>query len=438
MPESLTHQPEPGRRAVIVGGARTPFTRAFAELLELDAIDLGVRAARGALERTAIPAEAVDAIVWGGVVLPSGAPNVGREIGLDLGLPPSIDALTVSRACSSSLLAATLAAAAVERGEAEVVIAGGGDSTSNAEVPLPRKLMRTIAPVAMNRKAGPADWLGALARLAPFYDVLPRRPRIAERSTGQLMGQAGEEMARRNQISRQDQDAFALRSHLRAAAAMASGRLADEIVPVTAAGGRTVSADTIVRGDTTAEALGRLRPAFAKDGTVTAGNSTALTDGAAALVITSERRARQLGLTPLAAFRSWHYVGVDPADQLLIGPAMAIPVALDRADLTLEQIDLVELHEAFAAQVLAVLKLLASEPFARQRLGRDRALGSISSDRLNVHGGSIALGHPFGATGARMLLTAARELHLTGRRTALLGICAAVGLGAAAVLEAVR
>ena len=162
-----------------------------------------------------------------------------------------------------------------------------------------------------------------------------------------------------------------------------------------------------------------------------------MTDGAAALLITSEERAQALGLTPLAAFRSWHYVGVDPADQLLVGPAMAMPVALDRAGLTLEQIDVVEMHEAFAAQVLAVLKLLASEPFARRRLGRENALGEIGPERLNLHGGSIALGHPFGATGARMLLTAAHELQLSGRRTALLGICAAGGLGAAAVLETV-
>jgi len=437
MPHTHSHTIEPGRRAVIVGGARTPFVRAFAELLKLDAIDLGVRAVGGLLERTGIPADAIDAIIWGGVILPSTAPNVGREIGLDLGLPPTIDAMTVSRACASSLLAATLAAAAVERGEHDVVIAGGGDSTSNAEVPLPRKVMQTVAPVAMNRKATPRDWLGAVARLAPFYDALPRRPRIADRSTGQLMGQAGEEMARRNAISREAQDAFALRSHRRAAAAMASGRFADEIVPVTTTGGRTISTDTIVRGDTSLERLGRLRPVFARDGSVTAGNSSALTDGAAALLITTEQRAQELGLTPLAAFRSWHYVGVDPADQLLVGPAMAMPAALDRAGLSLDQIDVVDMHEAFAAQVLAVLKLLASEPFARRRLGLGAAVGEIGPERLNLHGGSIALGHPFGATGARMLLTTARELHLTGKRSALLGVCAAGGLGAAAVLEAV-
>jgi len=424
------------RRAVIVGGVRTPFARAFAELLKLDAVDLGVRAVAGLLERTGVSPGVVDAVIWGGVILPAAVPNVGREIALEIGMHHA-DALTVSRACASSLVAATLAASAVERGEHEVVIAGGGDSTSNAEVPLPRKLMQTVAPVAMNRKAGPADWLGALARLAPFTDVLPRRPRIAERSTGQLMGEAGEEMARRNGIGREEQDAFALRSHERAAAAMASGRLAEELVPVTTPEGRTVSADTIVRGDTSLEQLARLRPVFARGGTVTAGNSSALTDGAAALLITSEDKARALGLTPRAAFRSWHYCGVDPADQLLVGPAISMPAALHRAGLSLEQVDLVDMHEAFAAQVLAVLKLLASEPFARRRLGQERAPGRIPPERLNVHGGSIALGHPFAATGARMVLTMANELHLTGKKTALLGLCAAGGLGAAAVLERV-
>jgi acetyl-CoA acyltransferase len=192
-----------------------------------------------------------------------------------------------------------------------------------------------------------------------------------------------------------------------------------------------------VRGDTSLEKLAKLRPAFAKGGTVTAGNASPLTDGGAAVLLMSEEKARALGKKPLAAITSWAYVGVDPADQLLIGPALAIPKALDRAGLTLKDIDLVDLHEAFAAQVLAVLKALGSRGFARTRLGRDEAVGEIDPASINVHGGSIALGHPFGATGARMVTTMANELALTNKRTALLGICAAGGLGAAAVLERV-
>ncbi len=426
----------PSRRAVIVGGVRTPFVRAFAEFLTLDTIALGCAAVRGLLERTHVPHHELDAIVWGGVILPGLSPNVGREIALDLRLPASVEGMTVTRACASGLQAITTAAAAIERGDADVIIAGGSDSTSNAEVKLPQKLVHAAAPLAFG-KATPRDVLGMLAQLMPIGELLPKMPRIAERSTGQVMGEAAEEMARRNEISRAAQDELAVRSHHRAAAAIATGRFDGEVVPVQTPDGRWIHADTIVRGDTSVEKLAKLRPAFAADGTLTAANSTPLTDGAAAVLLMSEDKARALGLRPLARFASWSYVGVDPGDQLLMGPAIAMPKALDRAGLTLADIDLVDLHEAFAAQVLTILKMLGSDAFARARLGRERAVGAIDPARLNVHGGSIALGHPFGATGARMVTTMANELATTGKRTALLGICAAGGLGAAAVLERV-
>ena len=199
--------------------------------------------------------------------------------------------------------------------------------------------------------------------------------------------------------------------------------------------GKWVHGDTIVRADTSVEALGKLRPVFAKNGTLTAGNSSALTDGAAAVLLMSEEKAKALGYTGLAYFKSWSYVGVDPADQLLMGPALAMPKALDRAGLSLGDIDVIDMHEAFAAQVLSVLKMLGSDAFARARLGRDKAVGVVDPDKLNLHGGSVALGHPFGATGARMVTTVANELHRSGKQHALLGICAAGGLGAGAVLE---
>lgn len=423
-------------RALICGGARTPFVRAFAEYTELDAVALGAAAVRGALERTRLPASAVDAVIWGGVILPPTAPNVGRELVLELGLPPTIEARTVTRACASGLQAITDAVAAVERGDADVVIAGGGDSTSNAALTMPETLIRKVGPVVMGKKAGMGAYFGLATKLSIRDDLLPRQPRVAERSTGQLMGEAAEDMARRHAVSREAQDALAVRSHHRAAAAWDSGRFADEVVPVTTPGG-VVTRDTIVRGDTSVEAMAKLRPVFAKDGTLTAANSTPLTDGAAAVVVASEAAAARLGLTPLAAVRSWAYVGVDPRDQLLIGPALAIPKALRRAGLTLADMDLVDLHEAFAAVVLCVRKALESDAFARERLGLDHAVGTIDDAKLNVHGGSVALGHPFGATGARMALTMANELHRTQAKTALLGICAAGGLGAAAVLERV-
>jgi acetyl-CoA acyltransferase len=243
-------------------------------------------------------------------------------------------------------------------------------------------------------------------------------------------------MARRNEISRAQQDQFAFQSHHRAAAAIASGRFASEVAPIQTPEG-VVHNDNLVRADTSVEKLAKLKPVFAKDGTVTAGNASPLTDGASAVLLMTEEKAKALGLKPLAALRSWAYVGVDPADQLLLGPALAMPKALDRAGLTLADIDFVDLHEAFAAQVLSVLKVLGSKAFAESRLGRAEAVGEVDPARLNVHGGSIALGHPFGATGARIVTTMANELALSGKETALIGICAAGGLGAAAVLERV-
>jgi acetyl-CoA acyltransferase len=237
-------------------------------------------------------------------------------------------------------------------------------------------------------------------------------------------------------VTRQEQDELAARSHHRAAAAQAEGRFDREVVAVETEGG-IVSADGITRGDTSVEKLAKLRPAFAKDGTITAGNATPLTDGAGAVLLMSEEKARALGFKPLAAFRSWSYVAVDPADQLLIGPAIAVPRALERAGMELSDVGLVDIHEAFAAQVLSVTKALGSDAFARERLGRDKAVGEVDLDRFNVHGGSIAIGHPFAATGARMVTTMAHELHERSLETAVLGICAAGGLGAAAVLERV-
>jgi acetyl-CoA acyltransferase len=423
------------RRAVIVGGVRTPFVKAFTDFVKLDTIALGVAAVRGLLERNGLGHKDVESIVWGGVILPGTAPNVAREIALDLRLDPAAEGMTVTRACASGLQAVTLAAAAIERGEADVVVAGGSDSTSNAEIKLPQKVVHALAPLALGGKASFSDYLGVVSQLMPISEILPQRPKIAERTTGEVMGEAAERMARRNEISRQAQDDFAVRSHHRAAAAIAAGRFDDEIVPVQTPEGKWVHADGLVRADTSVDKLAKLRPVFAKDGTLTAGNSSPLTDGAAAVLLMSEERARALDKKPLALFRSWAYVGVDPADQLLMGPALAMPKALERAGMELGDVDLVDMHEAFAAQVLSVLKMLASAPFARARLGRDSAVGEVDPAKLNVHGGSLALGHPFGATGARMVTTMANELARTGKRTALLGICAAGGLGAAAVLE---
>jgi len=427
---------ETSRRAVVVGGARTPFVRAFGKFIAMDSIDLGVAAVSGLIARTGVNHADIDAIVWGGVVLPSAAPNLAREIALDVGLPHSVQGMTVTRACASGLQAITTAISMVERGDAEVVIAGGSDSTSNGELKMPQSFVRKVAPVVMNSKSGPMDYLKLLTRISP-KDLMPRQPKIAERTTGQVMGESAEEMAHRNEISREAQDAFAVLSHHRAAAAHESGRFAQEIIEVTTPSGDVVYTDDIVRGDTSIDRIAKLRPAFAKEGSLTAANSSSLTDGAAGVLIMTETKARELGLKPLAGFKSWSYIGVDPADQLLMGPAIAMPKALEKAGLALGDIDVIDMHEAFAAQVLSVVKMIESESFAKQRLQRDEAVGTIDRDKLNIYGGSIALGHPFAATGARMVLTMANELASTEKRTALLGICAAGGLGAGAVMESV-
>ncbi|MET0387366.1 MAG: acetyl-CoA C-acyltransferase [Polyangiales bacterium] len=424
------------RRAVIVGGMRTPFAKAFNELMELDTIALGVAATSALLRKFDLAPKTIDAVVWAGVVLPPLSVNIGREIVLDLGLPTSVDGMTVTRACASGLQAVTSAAAAIERGDADVVIAGGSDSTSNAPISFPSKLTRTLAPVALSGKATPQDVLGVLSQLMPLSEILPRQPRVAERTTGEVMGESAERMAKRNEISRQAQDEFALKSHKRAARAIATGRFDDEITKLETPSG-FVHVDTLVRADTSYEKLSKLRPVFSKGGTITAGNASPLTDGAAAVLLMSEEKARALGYKPLATLRSWAYNAVDPADQLLIGPAIAVPNALAKAGLELADVDVVDMHEAFAAQVLSVLKMLGSQGFAQERLGRKKAVGDVDPDKLNIYGGSIAIGHPFAATGARMVTTMANELARSDKSTALLGICAAGGLGAAAVLERV-
>jgi len=425
------------RRAVIVDGTRTPFVRAFKEYMTLDTIALSNIAVQGLLDKTELDPKEIDSVIWGGVLFAPGAPNIAREVVLDLKLPTDIEGYTVTRACASGLQAITDAVAKIERGESDVIIAGGSDSTSNASVTLPPHVVHALAPYAFGKPVTPSAAFQILAQLMPISDIIPKMPKVSERTTGEVMGESAERMAKRNNITREAQDEFTLRSHQRAAAAIESGRFANEITPVQLDNGEWVHTDTIVRANTSLEALAKLRPAFAKDGTLTAGNSTALSDGASCVLIMEEEKARALGYKPLAAIKSWDYCAVDPRDQLLMGPAISIPRALEKAGLTMDSVDLVDIHEAFAAQVLAVLAMLDSDAFAQERLGLKKKVGIPGIDRLNVHGGSVALGHPFAATGGRMITTMANELHLADKETAVVGICAAGGIGSAAVLERV-
>ena len=324
---------------------------------------------------------------------------------------------------------------AIEAGEADVVICGGADSLSRPPITFSDRFVEIL--MKANSARDPVAKVKAFLKLKP-RDLVPIPPAIAEFSTGLTMGQCAEQMAKDNAIPRNEQDALALRSHQRSAKAWADGIYDEEVLafPVPPGYKEVVDRDNLVREDTTLEKLERLRPVFdRKLGTVTAATSSPLTDGASAVVLMSEERAASLGYTPLAFLKSWGFAALDPAWQLLMGPAFASPVALDRAGMTLADLDLVDMHEAFAAQVLSNLQAFGSAEFAKERLGREKAIGEIDPEKLNIHGGSLSLGHPFAATGTRQALTMARELNRRGGGTALVTQCAAGGLGAAVILE---
>ncbi len=428
--------PPPGRRAAIVAGLRTPFVKAGTDFKGLTAVDLGAVVVNELVARAGIAPEEYDAVVFGQVVPSPTVTLIGREMVLRTQLPRSAQAHTVARACATSLQATSDAASQIQLGHADVVIAGGAESISDAPIFASRTLAQAL--VELSRAKGLAARLEILAGLRP-KDLAPVPPALKEPTTGLTMGESAELMARKNGISREAQDELAHRSHARAAAAWRAGRFDGEVmaVPVPPRYERTSARDNIVREDTTVEALAQLRPVFdRKYGTITAGNASPLTDGAAALVLVSEEKARALGLRPLAFVRSWAYAALDPKDQLLQGPAYAAPIALDRAGgLGLADVDLVDMHEAFAAQVLSNLQAFASRTFAEKELGRKAPLGEVDPAKLNVNGGSIALGHPFAATGARMILQTIRELDRRKGQRALLTACAAGALGAAMVLE---
>ena len=428
---------QPGTsRAVVVKGLRTPFVKAGGVFGSLTSLDLGSALVRELVERAEVDPAEIDQIVFGQAIPTLLAPSIAREVGLASGLPRGLEAHTVSRACATSVQAFTDVASAMALGVSQMAIAGGTESMSDVPIFTSRPLSRAL--VKASRARSLPERVRAFAGLKP-KDIVPVPPAIAEYSTGLTMGQSAEKMAKENHISRTWQDEIALASHRRAAAAWNEGVFEAQVmhVPVPPAYATTGSTDDIVRQDASLEALSKLKPVFDRvHGSVTAGNSSPLTDGAAALLVMREDRARALGLRPLGALRAFAYAATDPGDQLLQGPAYAAPLALDRAGMTLADIDLVEMHEAFAAQVASNLQAFASPEFAK-KLGRSAPLGEVDPDRLNVHGGSIALGHPFGATGARIVMQALDALDRRNKKTALCTVCAAGGLGAAIVLERV-
>lgn len=424
-----------GRRVAIVGGCRTPFAKAGTVFRDVSAVEMARHAARELLVRTEIDPAEIQQVIWGQVIPSVLAPNVAREVSLLPQFPKTIPAYSLNRACASSGQAIADATDQIRLGEADVILTGGVESLSDIPILHSRRFSAILVESGKAKTLGAR--IGALARTRP-RDLIPVTPAISEPSTGESMGQSAEKMAKENHISREAQDAFALRSHQKAAAGTADGRLTAEIAPFPAPPKfETMEAsDNGIRTDTSLEQLAKLKPVYDRRyGTVTAGNASPLTDGASAVLLMSEDKARALGYEPIAFVRSFATAAVDPGWQLLMGPAWAVPRALDRAGITWKDLGLVELHEAFSSQVLSNIQAFESKQFAVERLGRSEAIGQVNWDTLNVMGGSIAIGHPFGATGGRIAITLANEMRRRDVQFGLVSICAQGGMGFAMVLE---
>jgi acetyl-CoA acyltransferase len=422
-------------RVAVVRGLRTPFAKSGTHYGHLSALDLGKLVVTELVQRSGLDPEEVQEVVFGNVIPSVKAPNIAREIVLGTGLPRQIPGFSVSMACASANQAITAASDMIARGYADTVIAGGSESLSDVPILFSKKFADALVSASKQKSLG--GKLGSFAKIRP-KDLAPDAPAIAESTTGLTMGESAEKMAKANGITREAQDKFALQSHLRAAEATASGRFKDEIMPVVVPPGydNVVEADNLIRGDSTLEAMAKLRPVFdRKYGTITAGNASPLTDGAAAVLLMSEEKAKAIGVKPIGFIRSYAYAATDPFDQLLQGPVFALPIALERAKVKLEEIGVIEMHEAFAAQVLSNIQWIGSKKIATEKLGRSEPVGDIDPEKINRTGGSIALGHPFGATGARIVTTVCNELQRTGEQYGLVTVCAAGGIGVAMVLE---
>jgi len=424
-----------GERIAVVAGLRTPFAKQATYFHGVPALDLGKMVVQELINKTSLDANEVQQLVFGQVVQMPSAPNIAREIVLGTSLPVSTDAYSVSRACATSFQATANVLESMIAGNIEVGIAGGADSSSVLPIGVSRKLAHAL--VDLNKARSLGQRLSILKRLR-FKDLLPVPPAIAEYSTGLSMGDTAEQMAKTHNISRADQDALAHRSHSKAHEAWEQGLLADEVMTAYAEPYKDfLNRDNNIRSNSDINGYAKLRPAFdRKHGSVTAANSTPLTDGAAAILLMTESKAKALGYEPLGFIRSYAFAAIDVWQDMLMGPSYATPLALERAGMKLQDLDLIDMHEAFAAQTLANLKMFASKKFAEENLGRSEAIGEVDMDKFNVLGGSIAYGHPFAATGARMITQTLRELKRRGGGTALTTACAAGGLGSAMILEA--
>lgn len=423
-----------GERIAIVAGLRTPFAKQATEFHGVSALDLGKLVVNELLIRSELDPALVEQVVYGQVVQMPEAPNIAREIVLGTGMQVHTDAYSVTRACATSFQSVANIAESMMAGITQIGIAGGADSSSVLPIGVSKKLARAL--VDLNKARTFGQKLAIFRRLG-LKDLFPVPPAVAEYSTGLSMGDTAEQMAKSHGISRAAQDEMAHRSHTLAAAAWQSGKLAGEVMTAHVEPySRFLQMDNNIRLDSKLESYAKLKPVFDRvHGTVTAATSTPLTDGASAVLMMTEGRAKALGYKPLGYIRSYAFAAIDVYDDMLMGPSYATPLALDRAGLTLADLTLIEMHEAFAAQALANMKMFASRKFAQEKLGRDQAIGEIDMAKFNVNGGSLAYGHPFAATGTRLIVQTLNELNRRGGGIGLTTACAAGGLGAAMIVE---
>lgn len=423
-----------GDRIAIVRGLRTPFAKQATEFHGISALDLGKLVVNELLIRSELEAKLVEQVVYGQVVQMPEAPNIAREIVLGTGMNVHTDAYSVTRACATSFQSVVSVAESMMAGITQIGLAGGADSSSVLPIGVSKKLARAL--VDLNKARTFGQKLAIFRRLG-LKDLLPVPPAVAEYSTGLSMGDTAEQMAKTHNISRADQDALAHRSHSLATQAWQSGVMKDEVMTAHVEPySRFLDIDNNIRQDSKLESYSKLKPVFDRvHGTVTAATSTPLTDGASAVLMMTESRAKALGYTPLGYIRSYAFAAINVYDDMLMGPSYATPIALDRAGMSLNDLTLIEMHEAFAAQTLANVKMFASKKFAEEKLGRSAAIGDIDMSKFNVQGGSLAYGHPFAATGTRLIVQTLNELKRRGGGIGLTTACAAGGLGAAMIVE---
>lgn len=423
-----------GERIAIVSGLRTPFAKQATAYHGVPAVDLGKMVVNELIKKHDLDPKVIDQLVFGQVVQMPEAPNIAREIVLGTGMNVHTDAYSVSRACATSFQSTVNVAESIMAGVVDVGIAGGADSSSVAPIGVSKKLAKTLLDLSKAKTFGQKF---NLVRQLGLKDLLPVPPAVAEYSTGLSMGQTAEQMAKTHGITREAQDELAHRSHTLATESWQQGKLAGEVMTAHPEPYKQfIEKDNCIRENSVLDGYAKLKPVFdRKHGSVTAANSTPLTDGAAAVLLMREGRAKELGYEPLGYIRSYGFSAIDVWQDMLMGPSYATPIALKRAGMTLADLDLVEMHEAFAAQTLANVKMFASRKFAREQLGQDQAIGEIDMTKFNVMGGSLAYGHPFAATGARLITQTLNELKRRGGGVGLTTACAAGGLGAAMIVE---